>query len=105
MRIDTDPVSDDELAVLANPITFEFSGKTAPNRFLKAPMTERLCLWNDEEKGQDEVRNQHPFVRVPHLWHGSFGHCFVPTLKAALPLTLANISLRSNVLTDRLPHS
>lgn len=58
MRLETEEVTDEELAVLAEPITFEFSGKTAPNRFLKAPMTERLCRWNDEEKGEDEVRTQ-----------------------------------------------
>lgn len=35
------------ISVLSQPITFPFSGKTAPNRLLKAPMTERLCRWND----------------------------------------------------------
>lgn len=38
---------------LAEPLTFPFSGKTAKNRFLKAPMTERLCHWNKE--GEDIV--------------------------------------------------
>ena len=31
---------------LAQPLHFEFSGKTAPNRFLKAAMTERLSSWD-----------------------------------------------------------
>ena len=44
-----------DISILAEPIAFEFSGKTAMNRFLKAPMTERLCRWNDEEKGEDIV--------------------------------------------------
>jgi 2,4-dienoyl-CoA reductase-like NADH-dependent reductase (Old Yellow Enzyme family) len=35
-----------DTTLLAQPITFPFSGKTAKNRFLKAPMTERLCTWN-----------------------------------------------------------
>ena len=35
--------------LLAQPITFPFSGRTAPNRFLKAPMTERLCHWSNED--------------------------------------------------------
>lgn len=35
-------------APLAEPITFPFSGRTAKNRFLKAPLTERLCHWNAE---------------------------------------------------------
>jgi 2,4-dienoyl-CoA reductase-like NADH-dependent reductase (Old Yellow Enzyme family) len=37
-----------EISALAEPITFPFSGRTAPNRFLKAPMTERLCHWNKD---------------------------------------------------------
>jgi len=54
LRVDSDPAAD--LSVLATPIKFAFSGKTAMNRFLKAPMTERLCKWNDEDKGEDIVR-------------------------------------------------
>ena len=41
---------------LGEPLTFLFSGRTAPNRFLKAPMTERLCHWNTPD--QDTVRLQ-----------------------------------------------
>jgi 2,4-dienoyl-CoA reductase-like NADH-dependent reductase (Old Yellow Enzyme family) len=37
-----------DVSVLSQPLTFAFSGKTAKNRFLKAPMTERLCQWNAE---------------------------------------------------------
>ncbi|KAI1614248.1 hypothetical protein EDD37DRAFT_128270 [Exophiala viscosa] len=40
-----------DVSVLNEPITFAFSGRTAKNRFLKAPMTERLCHWNKE--GED----------------------------------------------------
>ncbi|KAF2103929.1 FMN-linked oxidoreductase [Rhizodiscina lignyota] len=40
-----------DVSVLAEPLTFEFSGRTAKNRFLKAPMTERLCAWNKD--GED----------------------------------------------------
>lgn len=39
-----------DVSVLAEPITFPFSGLTAKNRFLKAPMTERLCSWNKEDE-------------------------------------------------------
>lgn len=53
LRIKSD--EDVDISVLAQPITFEFSGRTAMNRFLKAPMTERLCRWNDEDKGEDIV--------------------------------------------------
>lgn len=46
---------------MAEPVTFAFSGRTAMNRFLKAPMTERLCKWNDEDKGEDIVsQSSHP---------------------------------------------
>lgn len=59
LRVESDGTAD--ISALAQPITFEFSGKTAMNRFLKAPMTERLCKWNDEDKGEDIVS----FLSVP----------------------------------------
>lgn len=40
-----------DTSILGESITFPFSGRTAKNRFLKAPMTERLCRWNKE--GED----------------------------------------------------
>jgi len=51
LRIQSEKV---DVSLLAESITFPFSGRTAPNRFLKAPMTERLCHWNKE--GEDIVR-------------------------------------------------
>ncbi|KAJ4990867.1 NADH:flavin oxidoreductase/NADH oxidase [Stagonosporopsis vannaccii] len=33
---------------LAQPLKFEFSGQTAPNRFLKGAMTERISSWDPE---------------------------------------------------------
>jgi 2,4-dienoyl-CoA reductase-like NADH-dependent reductase (Old Yellow Enzyme family) len=39
-----------DTSTLATPITFPFSHRTAKNRFLKAPMTERLCHWNDDNE-------------------------------------------------------
>lgn len=47
-------------SVLKEPITFAFSGRTAKNRFLKAPMTERLCHWNQD--GEDIVSARMPFL-------------------------------------------
>lgn len=39
--------SDDvDAAPLGRPLHFEFSGRTAPNRFLKAAMTERISSWD-----------------------------------------------------------
>ena len=45
-RIASDDV---DVSPLAQPIHFEFSGKTAPNRFLKAAMTERLSSWDPKD--------------------------------------------------------
>lgn len=45
--------SDVNVARLAESIVLPFSGRVVKNRFLKAPMTERLCHWNKE--GEDIV--------------------------------------------------
>ncbi|KAF9871333.1 hypothetical protein CkaCkLH20_11254 [Colletotrichum karsti] len=42
-RFPAEPV---DPAPLAQPLKFEFSGKTAPNRFMKGAMTERLSTWD-----------------------------------------------------------
>lgn len=42
-------------ALLASPISFHHAGISAPNRFLKSAMTERLCEWSEEES---EVLNR-----------------------------------------------
>ena len=52
LRVQSKPA---DISILNESITFAFSGKIAKNRFLKAPMTERLCHWNKE--GEDIVRN------------------------------------------------
>ncbi|KAK8084661.1 hypothetical protein PG997_005932 [Apiospora hydei] len=51
LRVKGPALSQDELDILRQPLMFPFSGRTAKNRFLKAPMTERLCQWNKE--GED----------------------------------------------------
>lgn len=38
-----------DLALLAESVTFTHSGKVAPNRLGKSAMTERLCVWSDDE--------------------------------------------------------
>ncbi|KAJ5624058.1 hypothetical protein N7510_000367, partial [Penicillium lagena] len=48
-RSECEPV---DTNVLAEPIELPFSGRIAKNRFLKAPMTERLCSWS---KGLDDI--------------------------------------------------
>ena len=51
LRVEGDKV---DVSILKEKITFPFSGKVAPNRFLKAPMTERLCPW-PENHAEDKV--------------------------------------------------
>lgn len=59
---------------LGQPLKFEFSGKTAPNRFLKAAMTERLSSWdpqNFEARGVPSEQLQNVYKR----WgEGGLGH-------------------------------
>jgi 2,4-dienoyl-CoA reductase-like NADH-dependent reductase (Old Yellow Enzyme family) len=59
---------------LGQPLHFEFSGKTAPNRFLKAAMTERLSSWdpeNLEARGIPSKELQNVYKR----WgEGGLGH-------------------------------
>jgi hypothetical protein len=51
-----------DVSPLAEPLTFAFSGRTAKNRFLKAPMTERLCHWNKE--GEDIVSRPTALLKI-----------------------------------------
>lgn len=37
---------DADASLLGQPLPFAFSGKTAPNRFMKAAMTERISSWD-----------------------------------------------------------
>ncbi|KAF2141925.1 uncharacterized protein K452DRAFT_249626 [Aplosporella prunicola CBS 121167] len=39
-----------DVSPLGQPLKYEFSGRTAMNRFLKAPMTERLSSWDPKVK-------------------------------------------------------
>lgn len=58
-----------DVSPLKESITFPFSGRTAKNRFLKAPMTERLCHWNKE--GEDISARGYPskeYTRLYERW-------------------------------------
>ncbi|KIX97051.1 uncharacterized protein Z520_07165 [Fonsecaea multimorphosa CBS 102226] len=52
---------------LGQPLKFEFSGKTAPNRFLKAAMTERLSSWDPVNKEKRGVPSKE-LIRVYQRW-------------------------------------
>lgn len=43
------PSEDVSSAPLGRPLDFQFSGRTAPNRFLKAAMTERISSWDPKD--------------------------------------------------------
>ena len=58
---------------LAKPLQFEFSGKTAPNRFLKAAMTERLSSWDPVDFTKRGVPSKN-LVNVYKRWgEGGYG--------------------------------
>ncbi|ETI29214.1 hypothetical protein G647_01667 [Cladophialophora carrionii CBS 160.54] len=63
IRAQSKPV---DVSILNEPVTFAFSGRTAKNRFLKAPMTERLCYWNKE--GEDISARGVPSPEYLHLY-------------------------------------
>ncbi|KAK1052450.1 hypothetical protein LTR74_016510 [Friedmanniomyces endolithicus] len=58
-----------DVSALGEPLKFAFSGRTAKNRFLKAPMTERLCHWNKD--GEDINARGFPseaYTRLYQRW-------------------------------------
>ncbi|KAI1407919.1 hypothetical protein F5Y13DRAFT_173774 [Hypoxylon sp. FL1857] len=58
---------------LGLPLTFEFSGRTAPNRFLKAAMTERLAIWDPKDLPRRGVPTKE-LINVYRRWgEGGFG--------------------------------
>lgn len=63
-RLSSDDV---DASPLAQPLHFEFSGKTAPNRFLKAAMTERLSLWDPKKYEARGIPSKN-FINVYKRW-------------------------------------
>lgn len=55
-----------DVSPLKQPLTLPFSGRSAKNRFLKAPMTERLCHWNKE--GEDISARGYPSEEYTNLY-------------------------------------
>ncbi|EGP89540.1 uncharacterized protein MYCGRDRAFT_69448 [Zymoseptoria tritici IPO323] len=61
-----------DTSVLASSITLPFSKRTAPNRFLKAPMTERLCTWNKPDEPISLRGSPTPeYLRLYTHWGGA----------------------------------
>ncbi|KAI0130398.1 hypothetical protein BJ170DRAFT_620054 [Xylariales sp. AK1849] len=62
-----------DAAPLGKPLHFEFSGKTASNRFLKAAMTERLSTWDAKDLPKRGVPTKE-LINVYKRWgEGGFG--------------------------------
>ncbi|KAJ3544864.1 hypothetical protein NM208_g2817 [Fusarium decemcellulare] len=69
-RIPADPT---DPSPLGQPLAFDFSGKTAKNRFLKAAMTERLSTWDPVNLEARGVPTQE-LINVYRRWgEGDFG--------------------------------
>lgn len=56
-----------DASALAEPLRFHFSGRTAPNRFMKAAMTEQLASWNKEEPQKRGIPTPN-LIRVYEKW-------------------------------------
>ncbi|KAL6244628.1 hypothetical protein RBB50_008156 [Rhinocladiella similis] len=61
------PSDNKDASPLGQPLKFEFSGKTAPNRFLKGAMTERLSSWDPVNKEKRGVPSKE-LVNVYKRW-------------------------------------
>ncbi|KAG8628475.1 hypothetical protein KVT40_004348 [Elsinoe batatas] len=69
-RYESDDVSAEPLG---KPLHFEFSNKTAPNRFLKAAMTERLSSWDPKNLEARGIPSSN-LINVYKRWgEGGFG--------------------------------
>ncbi len=68
------PSDTSDASPLAQPLHFPFSGKTAPNRFLKAAMTERLSSWSPTDYKARGIPSPE-LINVYKRWgEGGLGH-------------------------------
>ncbi|KAI1453251.1 hypothetical protein F4805DRAFT_470255 [Annulohypoxylon moriforme] len=58
---------------LGRPLVFEFSGKTATNRFLKASMTERLSTWDPKDLPKRGIPTKELINLYKRWGEGGFG--------------------------------
>ena len=61
------PSDQADASKLGQPLHFEFSGKTAPNRFLKGAMTERLSSWDPKDLPKRGVPSKN-LINVYRRW-------------------------------------
>lgn len=64
---------DADVSVLAKPLTFEFSGQVAPNRFMKASMTERISSWDPKNIEARGIPGQEMINLYKRWGEGGFG--------------------------------
>jgi 2,4-dienoyl-CoA reductase-like NADH-dependent reductase (Old Yellow Enzyme family) len=88
------------ISVLAQPITFPNSGLTAPNRFLKSAMTERLCTYNDDDPTDLEGRGQvtKEYEELYRVWgEGQIGTIVLGNL----PIQREGLEAKKNMIIDK----
>ncbi|KAL6900525.1 NADH oxidase [Trichoderma evansii] len=62
-----------DVAPLGQPLTFEFSGKTAKNRFLKSSMSEQLSSWDEKEPSKRGIPSNE-LINLYRRWgEGGYG--------------------------------
>ncbi|KAM0753966.1 FMN-linked oxidoreductase [Meredithblackwellia eburnea MCA 4105] len=62
-------MSSSDVAVLAEPVAFKHSGHIAPNRLVKAPMTELVCEWpKDEAHADNRGKPNAVYLRMYEEW-------------------------------------
>ncbi|KAI0173023.1 hypothetical protein GGR52DRAFT_432450 [Hypoxylon sp. FL1284] len=67
------PADDADPAPLGKPLTFEFSGKTASNRFMNAAMSERLATYDPQDPSKRGVPTKE-LINVYKRWgEGDYG--------------------------------
>lgn len=66
-------VADVDLSPLGKPLIFEFSGKTAQNRFLKAGMSERLATWDPKDLKARGIPTERLINLYKRWGEGEFG--------------------------------
>jgi len=82
--------------VLGEPIKLEFSGRTAPSRFMKGAMTERLSSWDQE----DTTKRGIPSDELVHLYKawGKAGYGVV--LSGNLLVDLESLEAPGNIIIN-----
>jgi 2,4-dienoyl-CoA reductase-like NADH-dependent reductase (Old Yellow Enzyme family) len=77
------PSDNKDASKLAEPLHFVFSNKTAPNRFLKAAMTERLSSWSPTDLDSRGIPSEALVNVYKHWGEGRFGHILTGNIMIA----------------------